>query len=72
MNRVPTKKVRKLLEAMGCTEVGTTGDHEKWKTPGGLTDTIVVGKEQSPGVLRNVQRVFAPEFGEGWLEKGLR
>jgi hypothetical protein len=53
--------------------VGTVGSHEKWQTPGGLTDTIVAGdKEQSAGLLRNIERVFAPEFGPGWLQKDLQ
>ncbi len=40
--------------------------------PRGLSDTLVAGdKEQSPGVLRNIHSVFAPEFGEKWLEKEL-
>ena len=67
---VGTRKVRRALEQLGCTLVGTKGDHEKWRTPNGLTTTIVAGeKQQSPGLLRSVQRVFEPEFGEGWLEK---
>lgn len=67
---VDTRKVRRALEQLGCTLVGTKGDHEKWRTPNGLTTTIVAGeKQQSPGLLRSVQRVFEPEFGEGWLEK---
>jgi hypothetical protein len=38
-----------------------------------LTNTIVAGdREQSPGLLRNVQAVFAPEFGDKLLEKELR
>lgn len=53
--------------------VGTEGSHEKWETPGGLSITIVAGdKQQSPGLLRTVQSVFAPEFGERWLEKELQ
>jgi predicted RNA binding protein YcfA (HicA-like mRNA interferase family) len=67
---VDTRKVRRALEQLGCTLVGTKGDHEKWRTPNGLTTTIVAAeKQQSPGLLRSVQRVFEPEFGEGWLEK---
>ena len=58
--------------ALGCVVVGTEGSHEKWRTPGGLTDTIVAGaRQQSPGLLRNIQRVFEPELGPKWLEKGL-
>ncbi len=53
--------------------MGTEGDHEKWRTPGGLSIPIVAGeKDQSPGTLRNVQRALAPEFGERWLEEELQ
>ena len=73
MKPVDTKRIRKILEAKGYTLAGTEGSHEKWETPNGLTITIVTGeKQQSPGLLRTVQRVFAPEFGTGWLEKELR
>jgi len=52
--------------------VGVEGSHEKWETPGGLSNTIVAGETtQSPGLLRSVERVFASEFGEKWLEKAL-
>jgi predicted RNA binding protein YcfA (HicA-like mRNA interferase family) len=65
---VDTKRVRRALEAKGCTLVGTEGSHEKWRTPKGLT--IVAGeKQQSPGLLRKVQAALASEFGSGWLEK---
>ena len=64
--------MRQLLKARGCVLVGTEGDHEKWRTPGGLSIPIVAAeKDQSPGTLRSVQRVLAPEFGDGWLEKDL-
>jgi len=70
---VQTKRVRQVLKAKGCSKVGTEGSHEKWETPGGLTDTIVGhDREQSPGLLRNVQAVFEPEFGPKWLEKELQ
>ncbi len=72
MKAVETRKVRKLLRSKGCRVVGTAGSHEKWESPGGLSVPIVADTEQSPGVLRNVQAVFAPEFGEKWLEKELR
>ena len=53
--------------------VGTEGSHEKWQTPGGLTNTIVAGdREQSAGLLRNLEQVFAPEFGPKWLQKDLQ
>ena len=53
--------------------IATEGSHEKWQTPGGLTDTIVAGdREQSAGLLRNIERVFAPEFGPKWLQKDLQ
>jgi hypothetical protein len=53
--------------------VGTEGSHEKWRTPGGLTNTIVAGdREQSAGLLRNIQTVFASEFGAKWLDKDLQ
>lgn len=72
MKPVATKRVRAILQAKGCTVIGTEGSHEKWETPGGLSDTLVAGdKAQSPGVLRNIQSVFAPEFGAKWLEKEL-
>ena len=52
--------------------MGTEGDHEKWKTPKGLTIPIVAGeKEQTSGTLRNLQLALASEFGEKWLEKEL-
>ncbi|MGI8753161.1 MAG: type II toxin-antitoxin system HicA family toxin [Acidimicrobiales bacterium] len=72
MRPVATRRVRKVLQSKGCSLVGTEGSHEKWETPGGLSDTLVAGdKEQSPGVLRNIQSVFTPEFGAKWLEKEL-
>ncbi len=67
-----TKDVRKLLKAMGCNKVAVEGSHEKWETPGGLSNTIVAGeKQQSPGLLRRLQATFASEFGDKWLEKAL-
>ncbi len=73
MKPAETKRVRKLLEAKGCVKVAVEGSHEKWETPGGLSNTIVAGsKEQSAGLLRNLQRVFASEFGDKWLEEGIR
>jgi len=70
---VPTRRIRQILSARGCVVVGTEGSHEKWLTPGGLTDTIVAGdREQSAGVLRNIETVFASEFGPKWLEKDLQ
>ena len=49
------------------------GSHEKWMTPGGLSDTIVGGEAaQSPGLLRNIQSVFEAEFGPKWLERELQ
>lgn len=48
------------------------GSHEKWRTPGGLAVTIVASeKQQSPGLLRVVERTFESELGAGWLEKEL-
>lgn len=68
MKPIATKRIRQILTAKGCTLVGTEGSHEKWQTPGGLTNTIVAGdKEQSPGLLRNIERVFESEFGTKWL-----
>ena len=73
MDPVDTKRVRAILEARGCVRVAAKGSHEKWVTPGGLSNTIVGGeRHQSPGVLRSVQRVFAPEFGRRWLERDLQ
>ena len=73
MKPIDTKRVRRALEAKGCTKVGTEGSHEKWRTPGGLSVTIVAAeKQQSPGLLRAVQRTFEPEFGAGWLDKEMR
>jgi len=70
---VPTRRVRQVLTARGCVLVATEGSHEKWLTPGGLTNTIVAGdREQSTGVLRNIERVFAAEFGPKWLQKDLQ
>jgi predicted RNA binding protein YcfA (HicA-like mRNA interferase family) len=70
---VPTRRVRQILTARGCVLVGTEGSHEKWQTPGGLTNTIVAGdREQSAGLLRNLKRVFAPELGPKWLQKDLQ
>jgi len=69
---VDTKRVRKILKAKGCVKSDAAGSHEKWTTPGGLSNTIVDDRTQSPGVLRNVQRVFETEFGPKWLEKELR
>jgi len=72
MRPVATRRIRKILEAKGCTLVGTEGSHEKWETRGGLSITIVAAeKDQSPGLLRKVQAVFASELGERWLEKEL-
>lgn len=72
MRPVPTRRVPQILRAKGCKPVGTEGSHEKWETPGRRSDTIVAGaKELSPGLLRNIERVFAPEFGERWLQKEL-
>ena len=73
MKPVDTRKIRKILEARGCTKTLAKGSHEKWTTPGGLSDTIVAGEaEQSPGLIRNLQRVFESEFGPRWLEKELQ
>lgn len=73
MKPVDTKRIRKLLERLGCVCTGTEGSHEKWETPGGLSVTIVAGeKQQSPGLLRTVQTVFEPELGTRWLEKELQ
>jgi predicted RNA binding protein YcfA (HicA-like mRNA interferase family) len=70
---VPTRRVRKVLEARGCVVVSTEGSHEKWRTPGGLTNTIVAGDwEQSAGLLRELERVFAPQLGARWLQEDLR
>lgn len=73
MKPVDTKKLRKILVAKGCVKSDAKGSHEKWTTPGGLSDTIV-GAEvaQSPGLLRNIQSVFEAEFGPKWLEKELQ
>ena len=72
MEPVDTKLMRRILQARGCSKVAARGSHEKWVTPGGLSNTIVGGaRRQSPGVVRNIQRVFAPEFGERWLEREL-
>ena len=72
MDPVDTNSVRRILEARGCRQTATRGSHEKWVTPGGLSNTIVAGaRQQSPGVLRSIQRVFAPEFGAKWLEEDL-
>jgi hypothetical protein len=69
---VPTRRIRRILTARGCVLVGTEGSHEKWQTPGGLTNTIVAGdREQSAGLLRNLEQVFALEFGPRWLQKDL-
>ena len=73
MKPVDTRRLRKILEAKGCTKTLAKGSHEKWTTPGGLSDTIVAGESlQSPGLVRNIQRVFEPEFGPKWLEKELQ
>lgn len=68
-----TRRIRQILSARGCTIVGTEGSHEKWRTPGGLTNTIVAAdREQSAGLLRNIEHVFAPEFGPKWLQQDLQ
>ena len=73
MKPVPTRRVRQILTARGCVLIATEGSHEKWRTPGGLTNTIVAGdREQSAGLLRNIERVFSPEFGPKWLQKDLQ
>ena len=73
MKPVETKKIRKILKAKGCVQSEAKGSHEKWTTPGGLSDTIVGAEaEQSPGLLRNIQSVFEDEFGPKWLEKELQ
>jgi predicted RNA binding protein YcfA (HicA-like mRNA interferase family) len=72
MKPVRTKQLRAILIAKGCVLVGTEGSHEKWQTPGGLSNTIVAAhKEQSAGLARNIEAVFAPEFGPKWLTKEL-
>lgn len=73
MKPVETRKIRTILRSMGCTTGPTAGSHEKWTTPGGLSNTIVAGeREQSPGLVRTLQRVFEPEFGPNWLERELK
>ena len=73
MKPVDTKTVRKILKEMGCVKTDAKGSHEKWTTPGGLSDTIVGGEAaQSPGLLHNIQSVFEAEFGPKWLEKELQ
>jgi predicted RNA binding protein YcfA (HicA-like mRNA interferase family) len=70
---VPTRRVRQTLTARGYVHTATDGSHEKWQTPEDLTNTIVAGdREQSAGLLRNMERVFAPEFGPKWLQKDLQ
>lgn len=72
MRPVDTRRIRKILEDRGCTKVRTEGSHEKWRTPGGLSVTIVASdKQQSPGLLRVVQSTFSSELGEKWLEQEL-
>lgn len=72
MKSVSTRRVRRILLARRCTLAGTEGSHEL-QTPGGLSVTIVAGdREQSPGLLRNIENVFAPEFGAKWLQKDLQ
>jgi hypothetical protein len=69
---VRTKRLRAILVAKGCVLVGTEGSHENWQTPGGLSNTIVAAhKEQSAGLARNLEAVFAPELGPNWLTKEL-
>lgn len=73
MKPVETRKIRKVLKAGGCTMSDAKGSHEKWTTPRGLSNTIVAGDpQQSPGLLRNLQSVFEPEFGPKWLVKDVR
>lgn len=72
MKPVATSKVVAILAKHGCVKAHQVGSHQKWVTPGGLSITIKAGaKEQSPGLLRNVQHVLAPELGPSWLDKEL-
>lgn len=72
MKPVDTRRIRKILEDRGCTKVGTEGSHEKWRTPRGVSVTIVASdKQQSPGLLRVVQSTLSSELGEKWLEQEL-
>ena len=73
MKPVATSKVVAILAKYGCVKVHQAGSHQKWRTPGGLSITIKAGaKEQSPGLLRTVQDVFAAELGPRWLERELQ
>lgn len=66
---MPTKALRRLLRAKGCTEGGGKGSHEKWSAPGGRSTTLKAGvKDQAPGTLRAIQAQLAPEFGPNWIE----
>ncbi len=72
MKPVATSKVVAILAKHGCVKVRQVGSHQRWCTSGGLSITIKAGaKEQSPGLLRTVQDVLAPELGPSWLEKEL-
>ena len=72
MRPVDTKKVRRILRRLGCTKEDTLGSHEKWRTPGGISCTIVAAeKQQSPGLIRSLQSTFEPELGEKWFEREL-
>ncbi len=60
-----------ILIARQCIKSNTVGSHEKWTAPGGHATSITTHRHTSPGVLRNIQRDLAPEFGPKWLEAEL-
>jgi len=70
---MPTRELRKLLTALGCTKTGSVGSHEKWTAPRGHSTILVAGEvEQKAGTLRNIQDDLAEELGAKWLEKARR
>lgn len=69
MKTMPTRRLRQALRDLGCEHTSTKGSHEKWTAPEGHVAIIKASvKDQSPGLLRNIQGALADEFGPTWLE----
>ncbi len=71
MRQTETRKVVAILKARKCVQGATVGSHVKWTAPAGHATSITTHRTTSPGVLRNIQRDLAPEFGPKWLEEDL-
>lgn len=61
--------VRRILRALGCTEVRQRGSHLRVRC-GSCFTTIPIhkGEDIPRGTLRAIERDLEPCLGRGWLE----